>query len=272
MQSLDTYLSQARNLANQDAPLSLDATWGQGKTTFGGMSAALAVAALEQQQPNGQLRTLNVNFCGALLTECPLAIDSQPLRIGRSLSHYQASVQQQDACPTHVTACYALSRDSDIQIAAPAKKPGEPSDGQRLPFIPNITPAFMQHLKFSYVDGQFPFSSSPHHHVHGWMGLAQGTGLMTDAHLVALIDAWPPTTYQKLKAPAPCATITWNIQFITPLESLSTPLRSDDWLYYEADTHAASDGYTHAEARIYTSQGELLALSRQLIAIYDKRK
>ncbi|WP_320820659.1 acyl-CoA thioesterase domain-containing protein [Thalassolituus sp.] len=39
----------------------------------------------------------------------------------------------------------------------------------------------------------------------------------------------------------------------------------------EADIREAYGGYAHTEARIFSADGTLLALSRQLVVVYDRR-
>jgi acyl-CoA thioesterase len=58
---------------------------------------------------------------------------------------------------------------------------------------------------------------------------------------------------------------------ITPLADLAKPIEGKDWLYYEADIREAHGGYAHTEARIFSADGTLLALSRQLVVVYDRR-
>jgi acyl-CoA thioesterase len=53
------------------------------------------------------------------------------------------------------------------------------------------------------------------------------------------------------------------------ISHLNEPLLTDDWLYYDAEIKQAHHGYAHTEAKIYNAEGVLLALSRQLIAVYD---
>lgn len=260
------------DLVQNQQPLILDSSWGQGKTTFGGMSAALALAAIERDcQPDGPLRSLSIHFCGPLNTGTEFTASARTLRAGRSISHHMGEIGQDGQCTTTVTACYGVHRESDVQVSAAAVTPGEPGAGQRLPYIPGVTPEFVRHIDFSYVSGGLPFSGSKHNHIHGWMRFNDCETSLTPVHLVALIDAWPPTTLQKLRSVAPCASVTWSLEFVTPVNALETPLAADEWLWYEAAIEEAHGGYAHTTARICRSDGTLLALSRQLVVVYDKR-
>ena len=44
----------------------------------------------------------------------------------------------------------------------------------------------------------------------------------------------------------------------------------DDLLYYECSAIEAGQGYAHTEGKIYHPNGQLLALNRQLVGVYDK--
>lgn len=264
--SVDQYLS----LAQSGDSLTITPDWGQGRTTFGGLSAALALAHMQPDTEGKTLRSVSVSFCGALQTDKPLSLSRKVLRSGKSVSHLQSEVWQEGALCTQVNACFGSERESAIDVAHPNLCNGEAGSGQRMPFIKGLTPEFTRHIAFSYVDGGLPFSNSKANHLKGWMRFNEGSGDMTDAHLLALIDAWPPTLLQKLKGFAPCASVTWSVEMVTPLNQI-TPLHSTDWLWYEAEIRQAHHGYGHTEARIATADGTLLALSRQLVAVYDVR-
>jgi acyl-CoA thioesterase len=272
MNPFDYYYEQVKSKGD----LNLDPTWGQGKTTYGGMSAALGLAAIERDltaQRGGlsPLRSISVHFCGALNTQTPFTTDTRVLKAGRSVVHAMAEIHQNEGCATTVTACYGAGRESNVVVAPESRELGEPGSGQRLSYIQGVTPEFVKHIDFSYVSGGLPFSNSQHDHIHGWMRFNDCESNLSEVHLVALIDAWPPTTLQKLKTVAPCASITWSLEIVTPVAALSTPIAGNDWLYYEAEIAEAHDGFAHTTARIYTSDGTLIALSRQLVVVYDVR-
>lgn len=67
---------------------------------------------------------------------------------------------------------------------------------------------------------------------------------------------------------SPLCTVSWNVEIVQPLSLLEHPLQADDWLYYDAQIKQAHHGYAHTEAKVYSSDGTLLELSRQLVAIH----
>ena len=267
LNNIDFYLDQ---VGQQD--VTLDSTWGQGRTTFGGMSAALILKQLNDQAADaGLLRSVNIAFCGPLFTDQSCSVSSQMIRGGKSITHLQGQIVQDGKVATLVNACYGRERSSDVHVGHQPVNILKPEEGQKLPFLKGITPEFVRHIDFIYHDGQFPFTNSKVNHIHGMMRFSDHPREIREEHLIALIDAWPPTVLQKLKTPAPCASVTWNLELVTPISQLDKPISGDDYLIYEAEIRQAHDGYAHTEARIATQNGVLLALSRQLIAIYDKR-
>lgn len=267
--NFDDYLQQVTDSSS----VTIDGGWAQGTTTFGGLSAALLLQHLQSKfKIENTLRSLSVNFCGALQTENEASLDASILREGKSIGHYQAIATQNDEIVTLINACYAKARSSNIEVEEPRIAPPTAGEGRRIPYFKGLSPEFTRHIEFAYVSGGLPFTNSKENHIHGWMRLNEGEGHLTNPHLIALIDSWPPTVIQKIKGFAPCATVSWNLEIINSLDMLEQPIAADDWLWYEAEIRQAHDGYGHTEARIYTKEGVPLALSRQLVVAYDKKQ
>ncbi|MGB1192525.1 MAG: acyl-CoA thioesterase, partial [Pseudomonadales bacterium] len=104
--------------------------------------------------------------------------------------------------------------------------------------------------------------------VGGWVRLSESPDVFCDGALVALIDAWPPAILPMLEQVVPSSSITWNIEFLHPRKQLG----ADDYIYYECEAVQAVAGYAHSEAKIYDQEGRLIALSRQLVGVYEKKK
>ncbi len=255
--------------ARTENELSINPSWGQGRTLFGGLSAALAYEKIRQNiDASRPLRSLSVNFSGQALADVPFTITEQVLSNGKSISQVNGQVQQNDRIVTQICACFGTGRKSDIEVPSPKAELPLLGSHPRFNYMKGLTPEFVQHFEFEYCKGQLPFSNSPLNELSGWVQFKNSGDDFTESHLIALIDAWPPTVLQKLKTIAPCATVSWNIEMLQPLSMLEQPLSGDSWIYYEAVIKQAHQGYAHTEAKIYAQDGTLLALSRQLIAVY----
>ena len=87
---------------------------------------------------------------------------------------------------------------------------------------------------------------------------------VTESHILALVDAWPPSLLPHLKKVVAGSTLTWTIEFVQPLQDLSTL----DWCKYLVETEHARGGYGHAAAKLWSADGQLIALSRQTVTIF----
>lgn len=259
----DDYLQQlSANTLSQ-----LHSSWGQGRTSFGGMSAGLLVAKMQLEvEPEKQLRSLNVNFSGPLLCEHDFSLESETLSSGKGTSQLSARCIQDDKTVTLATAVFGKARFTNINTNDTKADMPKAGSGQRLGYIKGLTPEFVQHIEFSYEKGQFPFTNSPLNELEGWMRFKQPVKEFSLAHIILLIDAWPPTALQKLKKPTACSTISWNLDFAQPMPKLN----GDSWLHYHAKIVQSGEGYVMTEAQIRAQDGQLIALSRQLIGLYEK--
>ncbi|KXI30000.1 acyl-CoA thioesterase [Paraglaciecola hydrolytica] len=249
------------------ATLSVPDTWAQGRTIYGGISASLVYSAMRQLlTPEKQLRTLNTSFIGPIEPDVPFVINIELLREGKNTSQLQGQIVQHGKVCLATLASFGINRTSKVNIAnQQSHAMALPTKASFMPMIPKITPRFMRHIEIAKNVGGWPFTGSKTSELHGWMRLKKSPRTLTDAHLVALIDVWPPTVLQTLRWPAPASTMSWNLEFIYPHHDF----KADDWFAYQASTRHASDGYANTEADIWDARGRLIAISRQSVTVFD---
>jgi acyl-CoA thioesterase II len=267
---IDELISQTKQYMNAEqgkSPLIISKDWAQGRTAYGGVSAALIYAAIKEKVSEDRLlRSFTCNFIGPLSCDQPFDIEVEILRQGKNATQVLAKAIQEDKVCALVQACFGVARQSKIKVEnLDTHQMSLPKKAKFFPQIPKVTPKFLRHLDLAIEDGGLPFTGSTKSHLHGWMRFSQSPKELTDTHLIALIDAWPPTTLQMLRWPAPASSMSWNVEFIHP----HTNFKPDDWLAYQSNTRQAADGYAHTEANIWDAQGELIAISRQAVAVFD---
>lgn len=268
--NIDQLLAQARSHSIQthrQPNLTVTADWAQGRTVFGGLSAAMLYAAMQEQVASDRvLRSYSCNFVGPLNTQTPFTIEVEVLRQGSNVTQIAGRIIQHDKVCLIAQACFGVGRKSKIKVLNNDVHGMEvPKKAKFIPQIPKVTPKFLRHFELAVNKGSLPFAGSDIAEIHGWMRFKQAPEKITDAHLIAIVDAWPPTTLQMLRWPAPASTVSWNIEFIHP----HLPVASTDWFAYQAITRQADEGYGHTEANIWDAQGELVAISRQTVAVFD---
>ncbi|MFV3382556.1 MULTISPECIES: acyl-CoA thioesterase [Pseudomonas] len=248
--------------------VSVPASWGQGRAVFGGLMVALMHEAMRTKLGEGRpVRSLAITFVGPAAPEVPISFEVEVLREGKAVSTLLGRAVQEGQVVTLVQGSFGDGRPSAIEVKArPAvdMKPLEQAAAE-LPCIKGVTPEFMRHVALRWAIGGLPFSGNTDRRMGGWVRLRDmADEPVNEAHLLALVDAWPPSLLPHLKQPAAGSTLTWTIEFIQPAPKLSTL----DWCRYCVETEHARDGYGHASAALWTAENELIALSRQTVTVF----
>ncbi|AHD13820.1 acyl-CoA thioesterase [Pseudomonas sp. FGI182] len=253
--------------ANPEA-VSVPPSWAQGRAAFGGLMAAMVYEAMRQKISDDRpVRSLAISFVAPAAADVPIRFDVEVLREGKAVSTLLGRAVQDGQVVTLVQGNFGAGRPSVVDVPAlPATEMKALEDAApELPHIKGVTPEFMQHVALRWAVGGLPFSGNQSRQMGGWVRLrGVEEEPVNEAHLLALVDAWPPSLMPFLKQPAAGSTLTWTIEFMQPRAQLSTL----DWCRYCVETEHARDGYGHAAAALRTAQGELLALSRQTVTVF----
>lgn len=258
-----------RDRAKTDSEFPISEQWGQGRSIFGGLTAALILVHVQSNidATEHDLRTVNIHFCGATSADIPCEFRHRVLSAGKSVIQIEGQLLQNGEVKTQIIACFTLARSSSIDInLAPKVFPVAWQDTHPIAFVGGKVPDFIKYFDLRYTNNNLPFSGSKDSLITGWMRFNEPSEALNDASILALIDAWPPAILPMLSKPAPTSTITWNVEFMYP----RPPLEVEDLLYYECSAIEAGQGYAHTEGKIYHPNGQLLALNRQMVGIYDK--
>ena len=263
--------SYYEELAKTTNQLTVDGSWGQGRSVFGGLTTAMVLTYIESQTglKDCDLRTINIHFCSAAIEGELCELKYKILSEGRSVIQIEGQLLQNGAVKTQVIACFGRQRISGVRFSqAPMLFEKTPQEATKMPFVKGVAPGFVEYLDTRFTSTARLYSDSSEPVISGWIRFEERPEVFSDSAILALIDAWPPAVMPMLSQPAPTSSITWNVEFIQP----RTELAADDYLYYHCDVVQADRGYAHTEAKIYHPNGELLALSRQLVGVYDKPK
>ncbi len=236
--------------------------WLQGRTAFGGLTAALAVNAMRELLPRPMpLRTLQVTFL-APVPAGRVTIGAQVLRTGKNAVHVEGRLVDGAQPLAILIGVFGAARESVVRVA-PKQAPAESVKPMTFGYVPGVTPAFTQHFSARWLRGGFPFSGAtlPQNIIE--LGL-KDAGPTSEAHVLALADFIPPVALSLLKKPSPGSTLTWMVEFLTDrLHHLSL----DGWRV-DADLTAAADGYTSQSVMLWGPGGEAVALSRQSMVVF----
>ena len=253
---------------NTPLNVTIPADWGQGRASFGGLVVALQYEAMRAHvSVERALRSLAVSFVGPVAADVPISFEVEVLREGRAVSQVVGRAVQDGQVMTLVQASFGASRESAVSVdSVPAPEMKAVAQCPLLPCIKGITPEFMGHLSMAWAVGALPFTGRGTREMGGWVRLAGDVQdePLTETHLLALVDAWPPALLPLLNKPTAGSTLTWTIEFVQPLPKASTL----EWCKYLAVIEHARDGYGHVAANLWAPGGELIAISRQTVAVF----
>ncbi|MDN3651937.1 thioesterase family protein [Thalassotalea ponticola] len=252
---------------NSSAVVKIDKSWTQGRTVFGGLSAAITYQAIAAHLTGDRLlRSLSTSFVGPIKAGVDICIEVEVLRSGKNVTQVMAKAVQDNSVCLTCLASFGVERASKIVVQSKDSHPhNAPKKANFIPQIPKIVPNFLRHFDLALVEGKMPFRASEQSNLFGWMRFSKAPNAVTDAHLVALIDSWPPAVLQMLRWPAPASSLSWNLEFIHPHRTFAC----DAWFAYQVNTRQAADGYAHTEANIWDQNGDLIAISRQVVTVFD---
>jgi acyl-CoA thioesterase len=248
----------------QGATLAIGEDWLQGRSAFGGLQAALALAAMRAHvAPTLPLRVLQTTFV-APVPPGEARAQARVLRVGRNVTHVEARLCERD---TDDTKALFVGVFGEARSSAIARLPHRPEPAHAvprpMPFVPGRSPAFVQHFAARWLEGGMPFSGDPSPRTVVEIDLID-RGPCSEAHLLALADFIPPVALSMLSTPAPGSSLTWMLELM-PLDL--APLSLAGWRI-DSDMVAAQDGYTSQSNRIWAPDGRLAALSRQSMVVF----
>lgn len=257
---------QLLSAVRHENELVIPQSWGQGRASFGGLVAALVFDCMAQRvAPGRAMRSLQVSFVGPVEPGVPAAFEAEVLREGKAVSQVQGRIWQNGEPRLVCLASFGGDRESAVQVDALPAPTAKPVDEcQSLPFIQGVTPDFTQHIEMRWSFGDMPFTGKGGREMGGWMQFRETPEQFSDAHIVALVDAWPPAILPHLKKRAPASSLSWALDIVHPRPAL----KPGDWLLYKASIDQAGAGYGHTQAGIWTASGELVALSRQTVTVF----
>ena len=228
-------------------------SWLQGRTAYGGASAAVALHAVKAAIPDlPPLRSAQIAFVGPLAGQ----LDASPilLRRGKNSAFVGCDVTCEEGVGLRALFLFMASRPSSINfvdLAAPAVELGTfRADPERLPqgFLRN----------FEMTDWQFGNGT-----VQRWIRLNERDNLDPEIELLAIADGLPPAAMTLAKGWGPISTTTWQLNLVT-----DAPTTTDGWWLLEAKTLQAAHGSSSQTMTIWNRNGEPVATATQSVALF----
>ena len=242
--------------------LDIPDSWRQGRTTYGGLTAGLALSAAQRAFPDlPPLRSVSINFIGPV-TGAPI-LTPILLRRGRNVTSIEVRVNVEDAVVATSTFVFGLSRESHLDVPAPAPQAMPPEDAP--PFVPPElaagVPAFVRNFDTKLVAGGRP-TAGTEGYIRAWSRHLNEASRDGVASFLAIGDILPPAVMPLFKQFGPISSVNWMVNFI------NDPVTEDGWWHVDTSLTAARDGYSSQVMRFWNSKGDLVADGMQCVAIF----
>lgn len=236
--------------------------WLQGRTTYGGLSAALCVRAAAMKFPDlPPLRSAQFSFIGPASGE----LEARPvlLRQGKSAACIGVDLVTAGGVATRAMLTYGAPRESRVKYhGKPFPKVASIDDSPDF-FGGREGPTFVRHFELRTAGGVGPMSGSSEPEYLIWLRHRDENAGTSDMALLAMADAPPPTAMALLKEFGPISTMTWMVDFTAEAHRSATT-----WNLLRMYSEDIGEGYSTQETAVWSENGKLIALARQTIALF----
>lgn len=261
--ALDALLATlAPDRAANTARAHIDDGWMQGRTAYGGMSSAVALAATQAlYAPAAPLRYAQISFVGPVGGEC--RVGTRVLRQSKSSLFVEADVSSDAGFGTAAVFAFSPDRDSHVDHNRLAM-PDVPDPESLLP-VPEhkARPAFTRHFDMRPTSGpRFSWKGDVGEYLT-WVRFVEEPQCDPAVALLAMGDALPPAAMALFHQFGPISSMNWTVNMLT-----STPRTDDGWWLLHALTRHTRAGYSVQDMMIWNRAGEAVVSGSQCIAVY----
>ncbi|MEM1132076.1 MAG: thioesterase family protein [Pseudomonadota bacterium] len=250
------------SVSDGSATLSIPPTWMQGRTTYGGLSAALAHHVARQAFPDvPPLRSGQIAFVGPIAGDCTVSVEL--LRRGKNTAFVSARTVSDAGIGLICTFIFMNPRKSHVEYHGLDRSEAPPipaEDGIR-----HGPPEFFtQH--FDYPEKRLDLSQRSDM-LEAWHRLrddGQKEGIydvMTE--LLCIGDALPPSAMGLMTESGPVSSMNWQVNLFT-----DKPETEGGWWLLSSETHHAENGASSQYMTVRNSRLEPVMTGMQSVALF----
>lgn len=237
-------------------------TWMQGRTTYGGLTAALSYQAAIGLVDDAPIRSAQVAFVGPVGGD--VVVKPTLLRRGKNTAYVSVDIVSETGVAAQSIFAFGAAKKSALHFDdMPMPDVPGPSDVTSF-FGEGPRPGFTQNFDMRIASGQPPISGSESKGIGLWMRHTDKNTVQDATAVLAIGDAPPPAIMSMLKVPARISSMTWMAEFMT--DDIQTD--EEGWWFAQHTAQLAKDGYSSQSMRLWNSSGEPILVGRQTIAVF----
>ena len=238
--------------------------WQQGRTTFGGLTAALCVAAAQRAVPDlPTLRSAQLTFVGP--AGGTVEMTPRLLRRGKSSVFVSAELKAEGTLAALAAFSFGMARESRCNYRS-HPIPSVLPVGATSPFFRSGKPKFTQHFEGFAAGGPKLLSGAATPELLLWLRHRDPEAMRGLPGIIALADTAPAAAFTMLSAPVPVSSVTWSIEMVDAAAALHAP--ADGWYLLRTAGDDVREGYSVQDMALWSQDGTLILLARQTVAIF----
>jgi acyl-CoA thioesterase len=235
--------------------------WLQGRTVYGGLSAALALQSAVRtiQGDLPPLRMAMVSFVGPATGG--LRFRTQLLRRGKSTTSIAVDGIVGDDICVRAEFLFAAARPSAVRhdfLPCPSVDGPESC----VPLHAHNAPASLGNFELRPATTILPLSGATDPVLTAWARHGDASDVDPAVALIALADALPPAALATVRQMVPFSSMAWTLDFPQEVRSGNT------WHLMRSTSLRAGDGYSYQSMEIWDEAGRLVLTGSQSVAIF----
>lgn len=245
--------------------LAVPETWHQGRTGYGGFSAALALAAA--QRVGGELpplRSAQIAFVGPLYGG--IEARARVLRRGKNATWASAELLRADDAGGEVGLAATFVFMGPVESGLHLNDCGPPAAlvpvDEARPLVPNPhSPAFIRH----HFEARFalPKGERPEPEICWWVRPRDHAALDPAIAPLLSADAVPPGVLPLMQPGVAVSSMTWQVNMLTP-----RPATRDGWWLLRSVGTYAEAGCSSQQMQLWNAAGEPVLSAIQSVALF----
>jgi acyl-CoA thioesterase len=238
--------------------VAIPSDWLQGRTSYGGLSSALALHAAQQVEPDlPPLRSAQISFIGPL--SGTVSVTATKLRRGRNAAFIQADITSDAGLGFRATFVFMADQPSRIAFDGGLQSPHRPPAPDKKLYT---GPDDIFTGNFNFLDLKEEARGDAEW--LRWARLRACDGLDPMVQVLAVADGLPPAALKILgRQPITISSLTWIVNLLTP-----APQTRDGWWLLSATSDYASNGSSSQAMTIWNADGQPIAQGMQSVAIF----
>ncbi len=255
-------LASATTDAEGTRTTAIPETWMQGRTAYGGLTAALCLDAALPVSNGLPVRAVQVAFVGPV--NGAVICKPEVLRQGKNTVFASVRMVGADGVLAETIITFGAPRAStlDFMHLPPPAVPGPEASGSYFG-RQGKGPAFAANFDLLLAGGHPPMSGAPEADVSIWMRHKDPEAPANSVSLLALADAPPPAAMSMFTQPGRISSMTWMAEFLAETIEIE-----DRWFLARHTAQTARNGYSSQQMLMWNKAGTPMMIGRQTIAVF----